>query len=168
LICIFVAAAAQVLDADKSCDISGELKVILEDMDLSKSNEIWGDIVKVKRQTIDRPELLVSLNYLPQAARLTINITKAKNLEAEDLFVKVLKFHLRTFRAIKHEIFLFFPLTQVYLIQNGKRVKKKKTEIARKAYNEHIWNEAFTFNLPGSNFHNSGLEVNKYLKCIKF
>lgn len=102
MICIFaivviVVAAAQVLDADKSCDISGELKVNLEDMDLSKSNEIWGDIVKVKRQTIDRPELLVSLNYLPQAARLTINITKAKNLEAEDLFVKVLKFHFSHF-----------------------------------------------------------------------
>lgn len=59
-------------------------------MDLSKSNEIWGDIIKVKRQD-NRPELLVSLNYLPQAARLTVNITKAKNLEAEDLFVKVKK-----------------------------------------------------------------------------
>ena len=79
----------KVLDADKTCDISGELKVNLEDMDLSKSNEIWGDIIKVKRQAIDRPELLVSLNYLPQAARLTVNITKAKHLEAEDLFVKV-------------------------------------------------------------------------------
>lgn len=58
-------------------------------MDLSKSNEIWGDIVKVKRQAIDRPELLVSLNYLPQAARLTVNVVRAKNLENEDLFVKV-------------------------------------------------------------------------------
>lgn len=80
----------EVLDADKTCDISGELKVMLEDMDLTKSCEIWGDIIKVKRQAIDRPELLVSLNYLPQAARLTVNITKAKHLEAEDLFAKVM------------------------------------------------------------------------------
>lgn len=40
-------------------------------------------------------------------------------------------------------------------------MKKKKTEIARKSYNEHIWNEAFTFNLPASNFNSSGLEVCK-------
>lgn len=58
-------------------------------MDLTKSNEIWGDIIKVKRQAIDRPELLVSLNYLPQAARLTLVVMKAKNLELDDLFVKV-------------------------------------------------------------------------------
>lgn len=38
-------------------------------------------------------------------------------------------------------------------------MKKKKTEISRKSYNEHIWNEAFTFNLPSSTFNNAGLEV---------
>ena len=38
-------------------------------------------------------------------------------------------------------------------------MKKKKTEIARKIYNEHVWNEAFTFNLPASNFNSSGIEV---------
>lgn len=38
-------------------------------------------------------------------------------------------------------------------------MKKKKTEIARKIYNEHVWNEAFTFNLPASNFNTSGIEV---------
>lgn len=86
---LFLSLLQKVLDADKSCDISGELKINLDDMDLSKSNEIWGDIVKVKRQAIDRPELLVSLNYLPQAARLTVNVARAKNLENEDLFVKV-------------------------------------------------------------------------------
>lgn len=86
---LFLSLKKKVLDADKSCDISGELKISLDDMDLSKSNEIWGDIVKVKRQAIDRPELLVSLNYLPQAARLTVNVIRAKNLENEDLFVKV-------------------------------------------------------------------------------
>ncbi|KAL7043763.1 hypothetical protein ACKWTF_001652 [Chironomus riparius] len=124
-----------VLDADKSNDISGELKINLADMDLSKSNEIWGDIIKVKRQAIDRPELLISLNYLPQAARLTLVVIRAKNLENDELFARI------------------------YLIQNGKRVKKKKTEFSKKSYNEHIWNEAFTFNLPSSNFNNSGLEI---------
>lgn len=58
-----------------------------------------------------------------------------------------------------------FP-QKVYLIQNGKRVKKKKTEISRKSYNEHIWNEAFTFNLPSSTFNNAGLEVSENVRYI--
>lgn len=124
---------SQVLDADKcSSDISGELKVSIADIDLMKSNEIWGDIIRVKRQHLDRPELLISLNFLPGAERLTVVIMKAKNLEVGDVFVKF------------------------YLIQNGKRIKKKKTDFSKK---DHIWNEAFTFNLPSSSFNNSGLEV---------
>lgn len=57
-----------------------------------KSNEIWGDIVRVKI-VLDRPELLVSLNYLPQAERLTVNVMKARNLDDfDDIFVKVEKY----------------------------------------------------------------------------
>lgn len=104
----------------------------IADIDLTKSNEIWGDIIRVKRQHLDRPELLISLNFLPGAERLTVVVMKAKNLEVADVFVKF------------------------YLIQNGKRIKKKKTNFAKK---NHIWNEAFTFNLPSSQFNNSGLEV---------
>lgn len=126
----------QVLDADKcSSDISGELKVLIADIDLAKSNEIWGDIVKTKRTHQDRPELLISLNFLPGAERLTVVVMKAKNLEVGDVFVKF------------------------YLIQNGKRIKKKKTNFSKTSHADHIWNEAFTFNLPSSSFNSSGLEV---------
>lgn len=34
----------------------------------------------MKKPPEDRPELLISLTYLPQAERLTFNIMKAKNL----------------------------------------------------------------------------------------
>lgn len=130
---VYSTDSLQVLDADKcSSDISGELKVSIADIDLTKSNEIWGDIIRVKRAHLDRPELLISLNFLPGAERLTVVIMKAKNLEVDDVFVKF------------------------YLIQNGKRIKKKKTDFSKK---DHIWNEAFTFNLPSSSFNNSGLEV---------
>lgn len=126
----------QVLDADKcSSDISGELRVPIADIDLTKSNEVWGDVTKVKRIHIDRPELLVSLNFLPGAERLTVVIMKAKNLDYDDVHIKL------------------------YLIQNGKRIKKKKTNLKKKLYAEHIFNEAFTFNLPSSSFNHSGLEV---------
>lgn len=126
------------LDADKcSSDISGELKVSIADIDLTKSNEIWGDIIRVKRQHLDRPELLISLNFLPGAERLTVVVMKAKNLEFDEVYVKF------------------------YLIQNGKRIKKKKTNFSKNG--DHIWNEAFTFNLPSSSFNSSGLEVRGFV-----
>lgn len=107
----------------------------IADIDLTKSNEIWGDIIRVKRTHLDRPELLISLNFLPGAERLTVVVMKAKNLDFEEIVVKF------------------------YLIQNGKRIKKKKTNFSKKSYADHIWNEAFTFNLPSSSFNSSGLEV---------
>lgn len=71
-------------------DIIGELRIRVDEMDLTKSIEIWGDVVRMKKPLEDRPELLVSLNYLPQAERLTVVIMKAKNLETEsDPSVKV-------------------------------------------------------------------------------
>lgn len=52
----------------------------------------------------------------------------------------------------------------MYLIINGKRVKKKKTMSAKGSDPKSpIWNEAFTFNLPSTSFPSSGLEV-KHIK----
>lgn len=47
-------------------------------------------MMRKRKPPVQRPELLLSLNYLPQAERLTIVIMKAKNLETEqDPYVKV-------------------------------------------------------------------------------
>lgn len=49
---------------------------------------------------------------------------------------------------------------QIYLIQNGKRVKKKKTSISKSDDPVNpIWNEAFTFNLQSVYLHNAAIEV---------
>lgn len=45
--------------------------------------QIWADLLRAKKPPEDRPELLVSLSYLPHAERMTINIMKARNLNAE-------------------------------------------------------------------------------------
>ena len=72
-------------------DVIGELRLHISELDLSKSLEIWGDVIRTKKPPEDRPELLVSLNYLPQAERLTVVIMKAKNLDTvHDPSVKVL------------------------------------------------------------------------------
>lgn len=47
-------------------------------------------MLRTKKPPEDRPELLLSLNYLPQAERLTIVIMKAKNLDTtQEPYVKV-------------------------------------------------------------------------------
>jgi synaptotagmin-6 len=62
----------------------------MDELDLSKSVEIWGDVVRGKKPLEDRPEILLSLNYLPQAERLTVVVMKAKNLDTmQEPYVKV-------------------------------------------------------------------------------
>lgn len=47
-------------------------------------------MLRTKKPKEDRPELLCSLNYLPQAERLTIVIMKARNLDTvQEPYVKV-------------------------------------------------------------------------------
>lgn len=82
----------QVLDYDRYShnDVIGELRIRMSELELSKSTEIWGDSIRVKKPQEDRPELLLSLNYLPQAERLTVVVMKAKNLETlQEPYVKV-------------------------------------------------------------------------------
>lgn len=53
---------------------------------------------------------------------------------------------------------------QIYLIQNGKRIKKKKTSITKSDDPTNpIWNEAFTFNLQSNYLHNAAIEVTQPL-----
>jgi Ca2+-dependent lipid-binding protein len=50
------------------------------------------------------------------------------------------------------------PYVKVYLIANGKRIKKKKTS-ARKNTNNPVWNEAVSFSVPATALATSAIEV---------
>lgn len=119
--------------------------------------QIWGDLLRTKKPPEDRPELLCSLNYLPQAERLTVVIMKAKNLDTiQETYVKV-----GSYTNINLEVYIIFLQFQLYLIQNGKRVKKRKTSISKSEDPANpTWNEPFTFNLQSSYLHNAAIEVN--------
>nr|XP_024217108.1 synaptotagmin-12-like isoform X2 [Halyomorpha halys] len=81
-------------------------------------------------------EILFSLSYLPTAERLTVVIVKARNLQ---------------FAGPSGD-----PYVKVYLLRNGKKVHKKKTQSKR---NETcpIFNEAMIFSVPNNALQ--GLEV---------
>lgn len=55
---------------------------------------------------------------------------------------------------------MFFadPFVKVYLLINGKRIKKKKTAV-RKGSANPVWNEALSFSLSASNLPNAAIEV---------
>ncbi|XP_031635714.1 synaptotagmin-6 [Contarinia nasturtii] len=129
----------QVMDCDRYSqnDSMGEVRINIDEMELTKSVEIWAELIRKRKPAVERPELLLSLNYLPQAERLTIVIMKAKNLETE------------------HN-----PYVKMYLIVNGKRVKKKKSSLGKSGNASNpVWNEAFTFNFSQSNLQNAALEI---------
>lgn len=49
---------------------------------------------------------------------------------------------------------------QIYLIINGKRVKKKKSSTGKSNDPSNpVWNEAFTFNISQSNLLHAAIEV---------
>ncbi|XP_076276413.1 uncharacterized protein LOC143207152 isoform X2 [Lasioglossum baleicum] len=72
-------------------------------------------------------ELFFSLTYLPTAERLTLVVVQARNLRGS---------------SVPGSFFV-----KVYLLQQGKKIHKKKTSI-KKAENSPIFNESITFNVP--------------------
>ncbi|KAG1681210.1 Synaptotagmin-9 [Nymphon striatum] len=103
-------------------EIIGEVKVDLEEIDVTSELEVWNP-----------QEILVSLSYLPSAERLTVVVLKAKNLPLHesvkdpDLYVKVM------------------------LMSGEGKTKKKKTS-SRKGSTHPVWNEALNFSIAPESF----------------
>ncbi|XP_043476086.1 uncharacterized protein LOC122507443 isoform X1 [Leptopilina heterotoma] len=82
-------------------------------------------------------ELMFSLSYLPTAERLTLVVVKARNLRGTRSFdVK------KSGDVIPGDFFV-----KVYLLQEGKKVHKKRTSI-KKGEKSPIFNEAIIFSVP--------------------
>ncbi|KPI91156.1 Synaptotagmin-1 [Papilio xuthus] len=132
----------QVFDYDRFSrnEVMGSAKVPLCRVEVAGGAEVWAELSRERRPPEELQELLLSLSYLPSAERLTVVVLKARNLlppqegkDALDVYVKV------------------------YLLVNGKRVKKKKTN--RKEINNPVWNEALSFSLPSANLQEASIEV---------
>ncbi|XP_071056275.1 synaptotagmin-5 isoform X2 [Onthophagus taurus] len=132
----------QVFDYDRFSrnDIIGEVRMSMDEFDVTSTIEVWGEITKNKKPKEETQEVLLSLSYLPSAERLTVILMKARNL-----------FMPKDKESID-------PYVKVHLVVNGKRIKKKKTA-PKKSNRDPVWNEAMTFSLSSTNLQNAAVEV---------
>lgn len=122
--------AAFGIDADERNISAGVAELKLSDLDLTiRPFNAWLYLQDVNKAVDAVGEILLSLSYLPTAERLTVVVAKCKNLvwtngkTTADPFVKV------------------------YLLQDGRKISKKKTSTKRDDTNP-IFNEAMIFSVP--------------------
>uniref|UniRef100_A0AAG5CUU5 C2 domain-containing protein n=1 Tax=Anopheles atroparvus TaxID=41427 RepID=A0AAG5CUU5_ANOAO len=113
-------------------DQIGEVKVPLCQIDLAQTIEEWRELQGVEGeggQENKLGDICFSLRYVPTAGKLTVVILEAKNLKKMDVGG------------------LSDPYVKIALMQNGKRLKKKKTSIKKCTLNPY-YNESFSFEVP--------------------
>lgn len=97
-------------------DQIGEVKVPLCQIDLAQTIEEWRELQSVEGeggQDNKLGDICFSLRYVPTAGKLTVVILEAKNLKKMDVGG------------------LSDPYVKIALMQNGKRLKKKKTSVKK-------------------------------------
>ncbi|XP_032682236.1 synaptotagmin-10-like isoform X3 [Odontomachus brunneus] len=123
-------------------DLIGQvvLKGLLDCTDLEQEIEYTMDILCALQEKVDLGELMLSLCYLPTAGRLTLTVVKARNLKVMDITGKS------------------DPYVKVYLLCQGKRIKKKKTTVKKNSLYP-VYNEALVFDVPADNIEDVSLIV---------
>ncbi|KAG8438211.1 hypothetical protein GDO86_008773 [Hymenochirus boettgeri] len=118
------------IDADEKNVSTGVAELKLSDLDLAmRPFNTWIYLQDVNKATDAVGEILLSLSYLPTAERLTVVVVKGKNL-------------LWTEGKITAD-----PFVKVYLLQDGRKISKKKTGVKRDDRNP-VFNEAMIFSVP--------------------
>ncbi|XP_064423105.1 synaptotagmin-12 [Latimeria chalumnae] len=118
------------IDEDERNISTGVADLKLSDLDLViRPFNAWLYLQDVNKATDSVGEILLSLSYLPTAERLTVVVAKAKNL-------------VWTNGKMTAD-----PFVKVYLLQDGRKISKKKTGVKRDDTNP-IFNEAMIFSVP--------------------
>lgn len=117
-----------VVDFDKfsrHCVI-GKVSLPLSEVDLVKGGHWWKALVPSSQNEVELGELLLSLNYLPSAGRLNVDIIRAKQLLQTDMCQGS------------------DPFVKVQLVTGLKLMKTKKTSCMRGTI-DPCYNESFSF-----------------------
>uniref|UniRef100_A0A8C6SUZ9 Synaptotagmin n=1 Tax=Neogobius melanostomus TaxID=47308 RepID=A0A8C6SUZ9_9GOBI len=117
-------------------DAIGDIKIPMSSIDFSQSLQEWRDLQKAEKEESEKlGDICLSLRYVPTAGKLTVVILEAKNLKKMDVG-GLSDLHL--------PLLLNRPYVKIHLMQNGKRLKKKKTTIKKNTLNPY-YNESFSF-----------------------
>ncbi|KAK0040472.1 synaptotagmin-17 [Biomphalaria pfeifferi] len=106
----------------------GKVLLPLNTVNLIKGGHMWKPLSPGNKECQDLGELLLSINYLPSAGRLTVDIIKAKGLLQTDL------------------VGGSDPFVRVTLVQMEKPVKTRKTTCKKNTI-DPVFNESVSFNL---------------------
>ncbi|XP_014680386.1 PREDICTED: synaptotagmin-7-like, partial [Priapulus caudatus] len=90
-------------------------------------------------------ELLMSLCYHPVSSKLVVTVLKGKNLKGKDFF---------NFSGTKTSD----PYVKIWLVQNGKKLEKKKTLVKRVTLHP-VFNESFLFIVSADKIRDTALLV---------
>ncbi|NWT75739.1 SYT12 protein, partial [Prunella himalayana] len=119
------------VDEDERSVSTGAAELKLSDLDLAtRPFNAWLYLQDTNRAVDTVGEILLSLSYLPTAERLTVVVVKAKNLVWSNGKVTAAD-----------------PFVKVYLLQDGRKISKKKTAVKRGDTNP-VFNEAMIFSVP--------------------
>ncbi|XP_022914567.1 synaptotagmin-10-like [Onthophagus taurus] len=116
------------------------LKGLLDNTDLQQEIEYTMNILCPPQDKVDLGEIMLSLCYLPTAGRLTLTVVKGRNLKAMDITGKS------------------DPYVKVYLLCQGKRIKKKKTSVMKNTLSP-VYNEAMVFDVPAENIEDVSIII---------
>ncbi|KAM8939730.1 synaptotagmin-12 isoform 2-T2 [Pelodytes ibericus] len=118
------------IDGDERNVSTGVAELKLSDLDLVlRPFNTWIYLQDVNKAADSVGEILLSLSYLPTAERLTVVVVKGKNLVWTEGKVTA------------------DPFVKVYLLQDGRKISKKKTATKRDDRNP-VFNEAMIFSVP--------------------
>ncbi|NXV23000.1 SYT12 protein, partial [Cepphus grylle] len=130
------------IDEDERTVSTGVAELKLSDLDLAaRPFNAWLYLQDTNKAADTVGEILLSLSYLPTAERLTVVVVKAKNLVWTNGKVTAAD-----------------PFVKVYLLQDGRKISKKKTAVKRDDTNP-VFNEAMIFSVPAIVLQDLSLRV---------
>nr|XP_027213716.1 synaptotagmin-17-like [Penaeus vannamei] len=119
--------------------VVGHILLPLQNVNLARPSRMWRPLTQCSPSE-EYGELLLSLNYLPTAGRLNVDVIKAKQILQTSLV-----------RGAD-------PYVRVSLVVRGRHLKSKKTGV-KKITLSPSFNESFSFQLAGPELRESSLVV---------
>ncbi|XP_063868232.1 synaptotagmin-17-like [Scylla paramamosain] len=120
--------------------VVGHALLPLQKVNLARSSRHWQPLTPCNLETEEYGEILLSLNYLPTAGRLNVDVIKAKQLLQTNLV-----------RGAD-------PYVRVSLVVRGRHLKSKKTSV-RKNTLSPSFNESFSFHVTSSELREASLVI---------